>query len=134
MIDRFKYRVFATISISRKPKKEMFYITGYRFNLDNSITTYTQNKHDLLSTKTFKEYHLMQCTGKENNLTPDLVYESDILKDCDLERWLVYWDKDYSQFLLKNIKINTVTDFLDMRIFEIIGNIYENPELLTRED
>jgi hypothetical protein len=74
---------------------------------------------------------LMQCTGIRSHNTLDLVYEGDILQDCDLEKWIVVWHNRNAQFYCKNLNDDSINiDFQQMRIFQIIGNIYEDPELM----
>lgn len=86
------------------------------------------------------ELHLCQCTGlKDKN--SKLIYEGDIIKIPDdyatygqfaCEKREVYWNEG---FRLKpkwdaRARGNWLEDTKD---FEIIGNIYENPELLEEE-
>ena len=74
----------------------------------------------------------MQCTGlKDKN--GKLIYEGDICKykfeEIDEQKAIIYFNKELCSFLAKPLN-----DFQYTRInnCEVIGNIYENPELLEQ--
>lgn len=79
---------------------------------------------------------LIQCTGlKDKN--GKLIYEGDIVKfyDTDEMKAVVSWDdKELIGFYLNTtdyFKDKYVTDYDFYKdVYEVIGNIYENPELL----
>ena len=62
-----------------------------------------------------------------------LIYENDILENHRGEKVVVIWSKETASFFLKGIGWsgfdNTVND--DITNYRIIGNVYQNPELLT---
>jgi uncharacterized phage protein (TIGR01671 family) len=88
---------------------------------------------------TTQEWELMQYTGLKDKYGKE-VYEGDIVKTplnniCEI-KWaevIEEWRGDifkYTGFGLRNIKYNKMYHLDDVESFEIIGNIYANPELL----
>ena len=78
-----------------------------------------------------EDYILMQCTGlKDKNGT--LIYEGDILKQPQLPHKVVCeWFID--GFWLNGFMNGAKRELRNMHNFyEVIGNIYENPELIER--
>ena len=74
-----------------------------------------------------------QCTGlKDKN--GKLIYEGDILLSLATKSHIgvVCWDKEKAYFKIngKGIAYNALQTFCSKNAFEVIGNIYENPELL----
>lgn len=144
MQDRFKFRIF------EKPTKRMYELNavGYSdfdpFGKGIShlimipagiVNTYAYHKTCLYNPENFSEP--MQCTGlKDKN--GKLIYENDIVKfyfDNDEIIAVLIWDNDESRFYLNTtdyFKDKYVTDYeiTKQEKYEVIGNIYENPELL----
>ena len=75
----------------------------------------------------FAQHNIMQCTGlKDKN--GKLIYEGDVVKD-DHDAWhYVRWVYDSWQ-LFPCTQNNYTIGIVDDEI-EVIGNIYENPELI----
>jgi uncharacterized phage protein (TIGR01671 family) len=90
---------------------------------------------------------LMQWTGLKDKNGKE-IYEGDLLIDNDLEavRYKIVWYDDQAGFEIEALIdkegnwdiVEPLDEFisgeLSLPIFEIIGNIYENPELLTLEN
>ena len=75
------------------------------------------------------KFILMQYTGLKDKNGKE-IYERDIIKDPDGNAFEVIWNKGAASFELQNKTSHFlfVQRYIDM--FEVIGNIYENPELL----
>ena len=79
---------------------------------------------------------LMQFTGMRDSNDKE-IYEGDIIQDPirTWNRWQVVFDENYGCFRGIAIPTNKYDDFFDLDLSQIrrnviIGNVYENPELL----
>ncbi|PQF17905.1 YopX family protein [Enterococcus faecium] len=85
----------------------------------------------------FLDIELMQSTGLKDKNGVE-IFEGDLVEHDDnlngdwetFEACEVVYDKDYAQFCFKWDAGNFLTDY---RNLNVIGNIYENPELLKEE-
>lgn len=134
MDDRFKFRIYFA------PENKMLYFDSPCLNegIINKTKKVDEKHQGLLfacSEYNFKNIDkidkkdlspLMQCTGQKDR-NGNLIYEGDIAKDEDVyESYLVVWDIDTASFRLKQeLWLNEFDNDI-----EIIGNIYENHELL----
>ncbi|WP_066316848.1 YopX family protein [Bacillus sp. FJAT-29814] len=97
----------------------------------------------------FDEIELMQFTGlKDSAVCEEFpegieIFESDILYDIvNNEFYIVAWDDNYAMFFLKNVNDDPKKDDYDFAEFDtevcnnlyVVGNIYENPELLAGDN
>lgn len=142
MQDRFKFRyVF---------KKDFGGKTGicYKMPIFNLDTITDENFNKIVKSYIDYDYKLIsieQCTGlKDKN--GKLIYEGDILKYTSkptntqknnpeykpfTENYSVVWEDFYTGYNLRNKeKVNCFNLGIMTKDCEIIGNIYENPELL----
>lgn len=79
------------------------------------------------------DYELMQYTGLKDKNGKE-IYEGDILKDIKTEKISqIYWNGITASFKLKG-EIGEDNELFDVHGSEIIGNIYENPELLNEQN
>lgn len=76
------------------------------------------------------------CTGLRDK-TGKLIWENDIVKDKNGNLYKAFWQDNYYQFSWICIKSNSLPvgakwDFYSIKSFEIevIGNVFDNPELL----
>ena len=81
-----------------------------------------------------------QCTGlKDKN--GNLIWENDIVKDNNGNFYKAYWQENYYQFSWicaksEKLPIGAKWDLWSIRSYEIevIGNIFDNPELLEVQE
>ena len=126
MKDRFKFRLYD------KAISETVYDVCVGFIKDNCKTNdwvCTDTSYGQITYRgdKLKDIVLMQCTGlKDKN--GKLIYEGDIVKDNYEALHYVRWVYDSWQ-LFPCTQDNYTIYIVDNEI-EVIGNIYENPELL----
>lgn len=128
MEDRFKFRVF--ISDKKNSKNSltgMFKVHSLHTGTNKAIIT---SLYGNCSIK-LENNILMQCTGlKDKN--GNLIYEGDILKLAEFVKPVEVKHRALG-FVLRREPSNTVGYDNDKYIpedCEVIGNVYENPELL----
>lgn len=73
----------------------------------------------------------MQYTGLKDKNGKD-IYLDDLYKDQDGDVFKVI-QMDCGRFALKMVSNNYIDEFVDWDCIEVIGNIYENPELLSQD-
>lgn len=88
------------------------------FTLDNDFDCLTGWMTDRI---------LMQYTGLKDKNGVE-IYEGDII-ECDNEKHLISWNNEQSGFWPFTTRIGNLYERIRLG-FEVIGNIYENPELL----
>ena len=100
------------------------------FSLENSITFEVEGWGVIPN----KDVKLMQFTGLKDKNGKE-IYEGDVVnhghytdnkKPCN---FIIYWDEKHSGFMEKEIRDFNTETLIDNKDCEVIGNIYENPEL-----
>lgn len=120
MQDRFKFRVWNKVRQYFTTEKEMFICgNGELVLIDEALNrTFVRNNIN---------YKVSFCTGlKDKN--GKLIYEGDVVKDDHEALHQVKWC--YNCFELYPLFKNGYTIGIVNDEIEVIGNIYENPELL----
>ena len=84
-----------------------------------------------LTTKYHEDTPVMQFTGLKDKNGVE-IYESDRLKDHSGYIWIVFWYNDHACFGVKSVENNVSSEIIDNENMEVIGNIYQNPELLKQ--
>ena len=85
----------------------------------------------------FKNIDLMQATGLKDKNGKE-IFEGDILAfktDDEVINVKIFWDEKHALFMFRSEKYNEEEPLAELveantYPFEIIGNVYENPELL----
>ncbi len=128
MEDRFKYRVWDQ---DKKLMSDVCVLTW--IGIGGARGAYTLDHIELFEeshARPFVNMILRQCTGlKDKN--GKLIYEGDVLHRESFTDWVVYWKKSGWHIYNTTNPTNYGTleqDCLESR--EIIGNIYENSELI----
>ena len=124
-IDRFKFRFFKT------DNNHMYY--NVEKNSDDVFEEDNTRFGYLIASKIG---YLMQCTNlKDKN--DKLIYEGDIvLSENDNNKYVISWDNGCFTFRKVNCKLHFVGAEFEFRTdtegddYTVIGNIYENHELI----
>lgn len=129
MNDRFKFRVWFEPDWQ---KPEMIYEAEHTYDnrCRNKGSFHHESFGEILEDK---DCIVMQCTGlKDKN--GKLIYEGDIVTD-DIDKYIIEWEGEpnYQYFAVwLPIEICKTCSTLEQLLsIEVIGNIYENKELLN---
>jgi len=106
-------------------KEDVFYI-----NTKGAMFMYAVPKSESgLKTEYVIDYEIMQFTGLKDSKEKD-IYEGDIIYVAGLGNCLVSWDKSDACWLFKQPESSYGYQDILEDIERIVGNIYDNPELL----
>lgn len=129
MANRFNFRVWD------KNNKKMVYPNGNGyFNLKNdTVIDGNGELFDLVCQETVEDCILMQSTGLVDKKGKE-VFDGDVIKYEDIIASVVYF-KDKARFVLED-NYNSIEDCDNeyMKTYKVIGNIYENEELLNNKE
>lgn len=123
MQDRFYFRYAYNNKIYDVFAVDFFNSTAQLVSLDRAETLFTKIETD----------KLIQCTGlKDKN--GNLIFEGDIciydFEGIGKQKAVIYFNDTYAGFMVKPLGDFQYTKLNNCRI---IGNIYENPELLSKD-
>lgn len=142
MQDRFKFRIF-----DKEQKKVITLPRHFNFSIINGTVLLLESyptSAGFYNKRIVKEYDdaiLIQCSGlKDKN--GKLIYDGDILKFKLLEDFAAFGTNEkyveiiapviyeYGGFFIEQSENNIFLGQLPRSEIEVVGNIYENPELL----
>ncbi len=104
----------------------------YYFDLSTYMKVNEAEQEDLCSSEAAMN-GLMQFTGLKDKNGKE-IYEGDILKESEHGIFEVVWDLKWAKFKLDHTRVGSTIQYPEWNRgirMEIIGNIYENPDLLT---
>lgn len=72
-----------------------------------------------------------ECSDRNRQL----LFEDDVIRDKDGSVWFIYWSSESLQFKAKEIKTDydTPLAYLNFNEITLVGNIYDNPELVSNK-
>lgn len=113
---------------------KVMYYDVYPFKDDTLLLSYDEIFFDEVPAS---DFILMQSTGLFDK-NGEEIFDGDVLLTYDDELVKVYWDDIlgswYIAFPCEAVELNEVADIQSNRsICAIVGNIYENPELMEEE-
>lgn len=128
--NRFNFRVW------NKENQQMVYTDGNGyFKLENdTVITGNGDLFDLVNQETVENYILMQSTGFVDK-NGNEIYEGDIIRYKGFFNTIRFINYNHQLGRLVASYINNITDYCDFNRewiskYEIIGNIYQNKDIL----
>ena len=122
MNDRYLYRAKRTDNGG--------WVSGYLYGIWERKYILWGMINDVPDMKEVDPYTICQCTGL-NDKNGKLIFEHDIVKlYCDKEPYLIDWSEDNAKWQIDQYG-SCIYDFEEYSSceFEVIGNIFDNPEL-----
>ncbi len=128
MNNRFKFRVW--------DKMRLQFIYPHNDNQQHFIIDLNGRFHNLQNGSGGDDYVIQQYTGLTGN-NDDPIYEGDIIIDNQKQKYEIIFDENHARYDLKVCGENKLrgqtsygTEIYEKKHIEVIGNIFENPELL----
>lgn len=120
---------------------ELGKVKRIRFDGEGNVTTVLFEGKFLGVNTPVDEIKLMQSTGLKDKNGKE-IFDGDILAcktDDEVINLNVFWDEEHALFMFESKKYNEQEPLAELvenntYPFEIIGNIYENPELLEDKE
>lgn len=134
MEDRYLFKAKHIHTLKNNSHLDGIWVKGYLVD-ENYIASIEDGYEYLIDPET-----ICQCTGlKDKN--GELIWENDIVRDKEGNCYKAFWQNNYYQFSWICVKsdifqIGTKWDLYIWRSYEIavIGNTFDNPELLESEE
>ena len=117
---------------------KVMYYDVYPFKDDTLLLSYDEIAFDEVPAS---DFILMQSTGLKDKSGKE-IFEGDIVKyksGCNTYTEEVAYDKNFAGFGVRDANTDIIFTFwelaedIDLISLEVVGNIYENPELLKGE-
>jgi uncharacterized phage protein (TIGR01671 family) len=128
MNNRFKFRVWDKLA------ERMIY--PHNDNQQHFIIDLNGRFHNLQNGSGGDDYVIQQYTGLTDS-NDDPIYEGDIIIDNQKQKYEIIFDENHARYDLKVCGENKLrgqtsygTEIYEKKHIEVIGNIFENPELL----
>lgn len=136
-----KFRAWDKKSKKMRQLIKMVFNTGFMTERnDNSIKLIWAKGYSCIEQKDImvqreNGFELMQYTGLHDKNGKE-IYEGDIIQYEDITKGLVRYSEKYAQYVLVNTgsvkdEFEALGDY-NMEVFEIIGNEFDNPDLLEK--
>lgn len=131
--DRFKFRVWD------KENNKMYFDEEFAL-LPNGSLWPLECGRNLLFYDNPEKFILMQCTGAKDK-NKKLIYDGDVIKETieiegeKRDNWIIFYEEKHAGFFKKRVsdeKCIVHIKHMPLKCQEIIGNIYENPDLLEK--
>ena len=100
--------------------------------LPNSFAELTEEDIDWFRVD---ESTICKCIGSKDK-NGDLIFENDIVKDENERTWRIHYYIPFAMYMLNGIKHNGASNGMNTQIIkcEVIGNIFDNHELLESKE
>ena len=121
-----KFRAWA------KKTELMFEVLELKQNI--IIAGYKHKPYHTRLLLSFEHSEIMQFTGLKDKNSKE-IYEGDIVVDFEsIDKYIVAWNKSWACFYLEKITNYNDTELEINDELILIGNVYENPGLMEKEN